>query len=110
MPKPVQASTYTFRKIIEGGFLYVDKTKYIYDLVRPASGVYFLARPRRFGKSLMISTLDEIFQGNKELFDGLWIAASDYNWQTYPVIRLDFSRLQVTTAEELKAGIDRYLH
>ncbi|MEZ4863633.1 MAG: AAA family ATPase [Caldilineaceae bacterium] len=60
MPKPVQASTYTFRKIIDGGFLYVDKTEYLYRLVRPASGVYFLARPRRFGKSLMISTLEEI--------------------------------------------------
>jgi len=53
MPKPVQASTYTFRHIIEGGFLYVDKTRYLYDLVRP----------RRFGKSLMISTLEEIFLG-----------------------------------------------
>jgi hypothetical protein len=109
MPKPVQASTYTFRKIIEGGFLYIDKTQYLYDLARPASGVYFLARPRRFGKSLTISTLDEIFQGNQELFHGLWIATSDYDWQTYPVIRMDFSRLQVTTDDELKAGIIRYL-
>ena len=77
MPKPVQASTYTFRKIIEGGFLYVDKTEHLYKLVHPASGVYFLARPRRFGKSLMISTLEEIFLGHKELFQGLWIYESD---------------------------------
>jgi len=110
MAKPVQASTYTFRKIIDGGFLYIDKTQYLYKLVRPASGVYFLARPRRFGKSLMISTLEEIFLGNKELFQGLWIAGSDYNWQAYPVIRIDFSRMQVATDEELKAGIIRYLH
>lgn len=110
MPKPVQASTYTFRKIIEGGFLYVDKTPYLYNLVQPAAGVYFLARPRRFGKSLMISTLEEIFLGNKELFRGLWIYDSDYQWQPYPVIRIDFSRLQVTTDTELKAGIERYLH
>lgn len=110
MPKPVQASTYTFRKIIEGGFLYVDKTDHLYKLVHPASGVYFLARPRRFGKSLMISTLEEIFLGHKELFQGLWIYESDYTWQTYPVIRIDFSRMQVATDVELKAGIERYLH
>jgi len=110
MAKPVQASTYTFRKIIDGGFLYIDKTQYLYKLVRPASGVYFLARPRRFGKSLMISTLEEIFLGNKELFQGLWLADSDYDWQAYPVIRIDFSRMQVASDEELKAGIIRYLH
>ncbi|MFN8486093.1 MAG: AAA family ATPase [Caldilineaceae bacterium] len=109
IPKPVQASTYTFRDIIEGGFLYVDKTRYIYELIRYSKGVYFLSRPRRFGKSLMISTLEEIFQGNKALFQGLWLYASDYNWQTYPIIRMDFSRLQVNTAAELKVGIERYL-
>jgi len=109
MLKPVQASTYTFRKIIDGGFLYVDKTEYLYKLVRPASGVYFLARPRRFGKSLMISTLEEIFLGNRELFQGLWIERSDYDWQVYPVIRIDFSRMQVTSDAELRAGIERYL-
>lgn len=48
MPKPVQAGTYIFRNLIAGGFLYVDKTRYLYDLVRPATGIYFLARPRRF--------------------------------------------------------------
>lgn len=109
MPKPVQASSYTFRDIINGGFLYVDKTPTIYELIRYSKGVYFLARPRRFGKSLLISTLDEIFQGNKELFQGLWLYDSAYTWQTHPVIRIDFSRLQVTTAEELKAGLIRYI-
>ncbi len=55
----------TFRDIIEGNFLYIDKTKYIYDMIRPAKGYYFLSRPRRFGKSLLVSTLDEIFSGNR---------------------------------------------
>ncbi len=73
MPKPVQASSYTFRNIIEGGFLYVDKTRYLYDLIRHASGIYFLLRPRRFGKSLTVSTLEEVFGGNKELFS--WVVA-----------------------------------
>ena len=78
MVKPIQPSIYTFRRLIEGGFLYVDKTSYLYELVRYAAGVYFLAHPRRFGKSLTISTLEEIFLGNKELFRDLAIYASDY--------------------------------
>lgn len=102
MRKPVQASTYTFRNLIEGGFLYVDKTAYLYELVQPSAGIYFLARPRRFGKSLMISTLAEIFRGNRALFQGLWINASDYDWQPYPVIRIDFSQERVYTAAELQ--------
>ncbi len=102
MPQPVQASSYTFRDIIEGGFLYVDKTQYIYDLIRYRKGVYFLARLRRFGKSLMVSTLDEVFQG-------LWLYESDYDWQLYPVIRIDFSRHQIRNVEELEIRIQRHL-
>ncbi|RKY33948.1 MAG: AAA family ATPase, partial [Candidatus Omnitrophota bacterium] len=77
----------TFEKIVRGGYLYIDKTEYLYNLITKGS-VYFLSRPRRFGKSLLISTLNEIFKGNKELFKGLWIDKSDYVWQEYPVIRL----------------------
>ena len=102
MPKPVQASTYTFRDIIENGFLYVDKTRYLYELVRYGKGTYFLARPRRFGKSLLLSTLEEIFLGNRELFQGLLIDESDYNWQPYPVIRIDFSQERIYNAQELQ--------
>ena len=109
MLKPVQASSYTLRDILKNGFLYVDKTRYIYELVRYGKGVYFLARPRRFGKSLMISTLDELFQGNKELFTGLWIHSSDYTWQTHPVIRIDFSRHQIRTVADLEVRIQRHL-
>ena len=109
MLKPVQASSYTLRDILENGFLYVDKTRYIYDLVRPGKGVYFLARPRRFGKSLMISTLDEIFYGNRELFAGLWIDDSDYDWQAHPAIRIDFSRHQIRTVADLEVRIQRHL-
>ncbi len=109
MSKPVQASSSAFQKIIEGGFLYVDKTSYLYELVHRPVGYYFIARPRRFGKSLLVSTLEAIFQGDKELFKGLWLYESDYQWQKYPIIRMDFSRLPVTTADEFKAGIERYL-
>ncbi len=109
MSKPVQASTYNFRDIIESGFLYVDKTDHLYELVRYGKGVYFLARPRRFGKSLMLSTLAEILRGEKELFQGLSIAGSDYQWQRYPVIHIDFSRYQVRNVQELETRIKYYL-
>lgn len=108
MPKPVQASTYTFRDIIQGGFLYVDKTRYLYELVRYNKGIYFLSRPRRFGKSLTVSTLEEIFKGNKALFAGLWLHESDYDWQTYPVLHLDFSVNTVKDAAMLEKVIDTY--
>ncbi|MEZ4867253.1 MAG: AAA family ATPase [Caldilineaceae bacterium] len=108
MSKPVQASTYNFRKIIEGNYLYVDKTRYLYELVRYGSGIFFLARPRRFGKSLLLSTLEEIFHGSKELFKGLWIYNSDYSWQPHPVVHIDFSRYQVSSVAELKMRLQDY--
>lgn len=110
MLKPVQASSYTFRSIIQGGYLYIDKTQALYELVQGAIGVYFLSRPRRFGKSLTVSTLEEIFRGNKELFQGLWIYESDYGWEKHPVIRIDFSRLQAKSAADLQSRIAHHLH
>jgi hypothetical protein len=87
----------------------VDKTRWIYDLVRYPKGVYFLSRPRRFGKSLLLSTLEAIFQGRRELFEGLWIASSDYGWEEHPVLHVDFSLLKVTTAQELTQALRRHI-
>lgn len=106
MVKPLQPSTSTFRDLIEGGFLYIDKTEYLYELVREPKGIYFLSRPRRFGKSLFVSTLEEIFRANKELFANLYIAETDYHWETHPIIRLDFSTMSVETAAKLEQSID----
>ena len=103
--KPLTTSVYTFSDLIEGGYLYVDKTQYIYELIREFKGQYFLARPRRFGKSLLISTLKAIFLGQRELFDGLAIADTDYDWQTYPVIHLDLGTAAAQTAKELERGL-----
>ena len=64
-----------FKKLIEEGYIYVDKTKYIYELVRNG-GYIFLSRPRRFGKSLLLSTIRYLYEGKKELFKGLYIAVS----------------------------------
>lgn len=109
MKKPLPVGIQTFRDIIEGGFLYVDKTRWFYELVRYPKGVYFLARPRRFGKSLLISTLKEVFEGNRELFQGLWLYDSPYRWETYPIIRLDFSLCRVESAAELKVELANYI-
>lgn len=109
MLKPLPTTTATFRDIIEGGFLYIDKTESIYKLISPAKGAYFLARPRRFGKSLLLSTLAEVFSGNRELFRGLWLYSSDYDWQIYPIIRLNFSQSGVKNAEHLEQLLDYYL-
>ena len=100
MSKKLPIGVQTFRKLREEGFLYVDKTRHIYQLITGGE-VYFLSRPRRFGKSLTISTLEEIFLGNKELFEGLWIYQSDYDWKRHPVVRLDMGERRVFSAEEL---------
>ena len=91
----------TFRDIIQNDYLYVDKTEKIFDLANNPKGVYFLSRPRRFGKSLLISTLNEIFEGNKELFKSQWIYNSDYDWEKYPVVRIDFSKSKARNEDEL---------
>jgi hypothetical protein len=91
----------TFSEIREENYLYVDKTALIYDLVQSGK-VYFLSRPRRFGKSLLVSTFEALFSGQKALFDGLAIAETDYDFAVYPVIILEFSRVDVSQADDLK--------
>ncbi|HSH05508.1 MAG TPA: AAA family ATPase [Anaerolineae bacterium] len=109
-PKHLPIGIQTFPDIIAGNYLYIDKTKDLYQLINRNKGVYFLSRPRRFGKSLLISTLAEIFAGNRHLFTNLWIATTDYNWQTYPVLRFDFSQRLAKSADELQDIISTYLH
>ena len=79
-----------FEDIRNGNYLYVDKTALIYELVMKGKP-YFLSRPRRFGKSLLISTLEAYFQGKKELFEGLAIEKLEQEWNTYPVLHLDLN-------------------
>jgi hypothetical protein len=93
-----------FRKIIEGGYVYVDKTRYVYNLLNEAS-YYFLSRPRRFGKSLLLNTIDEAFSGDKELFKGLYIFGTDYAFVKHPVLRLDMSNIANETPQVLKASL-----
>ena len=99
--KPIDTSTFTFWKLIRHDYLYVDKTAFLYELVRRPFGQYFLARPRRFGKSLLVSTLKSIFLGERDLFEGLAIAEMDYDWERYPVIHIDLGSRQASSAEDL---------
>jgi hypothetical protein len=104
LPIGVQA----FPTLIRSDFAYVDKTELIYRLVK--KGIcYFLSRPRRFGKSLLVSALASLFRGTRELFNGLWISESDYSWEPHPVIQIDFSRLNVRSPELLITSLNRYL-
>ena len=79
----------SFEQIIKDGYVYVDKTDIVYQLTR--GKIYFLSRPRRFGKSLLVSTLENYYLGKKELFKGLKIDALEKDWKTYPVFHLDFN-------------------
>ena len=98
----------TFSKIREGGFVYVDKTDLIYQLARDG-GYYFLSRPRRFGKSLTISTLEAYFSGQKELFTGLKIAELEKDWNVYPVLHLDLNTSNYISLEDLRCRLDATL-
>ena len=80
----------TFEKLRRGGYIYVDKTALVWELVS-GSVPYFLSRPRRFGKSLLVSTLEAYFQGKKELFEGLAIEKLETRWEEYPVLHLDLN-------------------
>ena len=80
----------SFEDIRRGGYVYVDKTALIYKLAATGK-YYFLSRPRRFGKSLLISTMEAYFKGKKELFDGLAVASLEKDWTEYPVLHLDLS-------------------
>ncbi len=98
----------TFEKLREEGYVYVDKTALIYELVSKGS-IYFLSRPRRFGKSLMISTLEAYYQGRKELFERLAIAELEKNWFRYPVFRVDFNGDNFTKEGVLEAKIESFI-
>jgi len=93
----------TFSKLIKNDCLYVDKTRHIAELIQ-AGDYLFLSRPRRFGKSLLVSTLSEIFSGNKELFQGLYIY-DKIKWQPHPVIHIDFAAIDFSTEINLREGL-----
>ncbi len=97
-----------FASIINDGFVYIDKTNMVYELTKD-KGVYFLSRPRRFGKSLLVSTIKYYFEGRHDLFKGLKIENLETKWETYPVFEIDFNGSNYTEADALEQTLNGYL-
>lgn len=95
----------TFDEIIKNDYLYIDKTEYIYRMSHTNGKHYFLGRPRRFGKSLLVSTMQSYFEGKKELFKGLAMESLEHDWTEYPVLHFDMSGGKHMEREQL----ERYL-
>ena len=97
-----------FEKLRKGGFVYVDKTALIHRLVS-TGGYYFFGRPRRFGKSLMISTLESYFEGRKDLFHGLAIEGLEKDWDEYPIFHIDLNNEEYNSRKRLEGVLNNYL-
>ena len=98
----------TFEELREKDYTYIDKTDFIEKLVNVGKP-YFLSRPRRFGKSLFLSTLRSYFEGRKDLFEGLEIAKTETEWKQYPVFYLDFNVGDFSTEESFRSSLDKKL-
>lgn len=99
--RPIATDTHDFPKIRNEGCIYVDKTMFMHRMISTVgTNLYFISRPRRFGKSLTISALKALFSGRRELFEGLYINTTDWKWEKYPVIHFEFNDLTTTSVEE----------
>ena len=96
----------TFSEIRNKSYLYIDKTEYVYRMTHSASKYMFLSRPRRFGKSLLTSTLEAYFQGRKDLFKGLAVERLETEWTEYPVLRFDMSTAKHVDKERLESELN----
>ena len=107
--KGISTDRFSFEYFIENDLLYVDKTRYVYDLVRyPDRNFFFLSRPRRFGKSLFCSTLHSLFDGRKDLFKGLYIEKeTDYSFEKYPVLHFDFSKMTLLSEQSVLSAVQK---
>lgn len=103
------AGIQTFSEIREQSYVYIDKTAFVYRLAHESGEAFFLSRPRRFGKSLLVSTMQSYFEGRKELFEGLEVAALESDWVSYPVFRIDLSTIKTKSVDELRAGLSEAL-
>ena len=100
----------TFSEIREGNYLYIDKTEYVYRMTHSASSYMFLSRPRRFGKSLLTSTLHSYFSGRKDLFHGLAMEKLEKEWTEYPVLHFDMSTAKHADSEQLLQELNLKLY
>ena len=98
--RPIATDTNDFPKLRERGCIYVDKTEFVHRMVSDASTrLFFISRPRRFGKSLTLSVLKALFSGRRELFAGLYIDKTDWKWETYPIIHFEFNDVDASSVE-----------
>ena len=108
--RPIATDTHDFPLIRNEGKVYVDKTMYMHRLVTDKDArLFFVSRPRRFGKSLAISALKALFAGRRELFEGLYIDKSDWKWETYPVVHFEFNDLTTTSVEEFAVDLANHV-
>lgn len=107
--KRINIENTSFEELIKSDSLYVDKTKYCYNRITKHEGYDFFSCPEGYGKSLMISTFKAIFEGRRDLFKGLYIDNTDYDWKKYPIVYLDYGSLKATTADEVAVGINNML-
>ena len=108
--KPIATDTHDFPKLREKGCIYVDKTRFIHRLVTDiGTNLFFISRPRRFGKSLTISALKALFSGRRELFKGLYIDGTDWKWEKYPIIHFEFNDLTTTSLEEFEKDLAHHV-
>lgn len=109
MTRKYPAGVQVFEDVRQRNLMYVDKTRYIYDLTRLGGRYVFLSRPRRFGKTLLVSTMEAYFQGRRELFEGLAIGELETEWREHPVLRFDLSMVKASNLDTLKAELDGIL-
>ncbi|MDR1111152.1 MAG: AAA family ATPase, partial [Deltaproteobacteria bacterium] len=109
--KELPVSDSSFADIISQDLLYADKTAYIYEMIKPSTRCCFLSRPRRFGKTLLLDTIENLFLGNRELFRGLWIDSKEanYDFKKHPVVLLSMAYSEMGSPDELKKRIKNNL-
>ena len=108
--RSIATDTHDFPSLRRDGKIYVDKTMYIHRLVTdPNTKLFFISRPRRFGKSLTVSALKALFSARRELFEGLYIDKTDWKWEKYPIIHFEFNDLTTTSIEEFKRSLNNHV-
>ena len=108
--KPIATDTHDFPKLREKGCIYVDKTEYIHRLASDVgTNLFFMSRPRRFGKSLTVSALKALFSARRELFKGLYIDKTDWKWEKYPIIHFEFNKMSTTSLDEFEKNLANHV-
>ena len=103
--RPIATDTSDFPSLRRDGKIYVDKTEYVHRMVSDANTrLFFISRPRRFGKSLTLSVLKALFTGRRELFEGLYLGRTDWKWEKYPVIHFEFNDVTATSVEDFETS------